>query len=120
MEGSPTEQLKQFLEPYTKEELENLIISHCEERTDACEQFLKKIKSDKKWCKLFVHGLAFTTSKETLEKHYEKYGKIKEAVVLVDKKGNSRGYGFVTFENADEALNAARALSEADVEKKKN
>eukprot|EP00486_Rosalina_sp_Unknown_P015643 CAMPEP_0201594972 /NCGR_PEP_ID=MMETSP0190_2-20130828/192120_1 /ASSEMBLY_ACC=CAM_ASM_000263 /TAXON_ID=37353 /ORGANISM="Rosalina sp." /LENGTH=647 /DNA_ID=CAMNT_0048054789 /DNA_START=657 /DNA_END=2600 /DNA_ORIENTATION=+ len=36
------------------------------------------------------------------------YGKVKEAVVLVDKKGNSKGYGFVTFDNATSALEAAK------------
>jgi len=119
LDGPPQEQLKQFLEPYTKEELETLLLQYCEENNDASDSLLKKIKSDKKWCKLFVHGLAFTTSNEALEKYYEQYGKVKEAVVLVDKKGNSRGYGFVTFSNADEALNAVKALSTYDVEKKK-
>ena len=33
---------------------------------------------------------------------------MKEAVVLVDKKGNSKGYGFVTFANASFALEAAK------------
>ena len=45
---------------------------------------------------------------ETLESHYKVYGKVKEAVVLVDKKGNSKGYGFVTFDNATSALEAAK------------
>ncbi len=39
---------------------------------------------------------------------YSKWGTVKEAVVLVDKKGNSKGYGFVTFANAKEALNAVQ------------
>ena len=43
-----------------------------------------------------------------MEGHYKMYGKVKEAVVLVDKKGNSKGYGFVTFDNATSALEAAK------------
>ena len=38
------------------------------------------------------------------------YGKVKEAVVLVDKKGNSKGYGFVTFDNATAALEATKVI----------
>ena len=48
------------------------------------------------------------STQETLEGHYKMYGKVKEAVVLVDKKGNSKGYGFVTFDNASAALEAAK------------
>eukprot|EP01084_Bolivina_argentea_P273894 466681_1 len=108
MEGSPTQQLKKYLEPYTKDELQSLIMSLATNDEQTCQAVLAKIKTDKKWCKLFVHGLAFSTSKETLENHYKHYGKVKEAVVLVDKKGNSKGYGFVTFENAKFALEAAK------------
>eukprot|EP01083_Nonionella_stella_P009815 28103_1 len=108
MEGTPTQQLKKYLEPYSKDELQSLIMSLATNDMNACNAVLTKIKTDKKWCKLFVHGLAFSTSKETLENHYKLYGKVKEAVVLVDKKGNSKGYGFVTFENAKFALEAAK------------
>eukprot|EP00484_Ammonia_sp_Unknown_P012029 CAMPEP_0197072782 /NCGR_PEP_ID=MMETSP1384-20130603/210272_1 /TAXON_ID=29189 /ORGANISM="Ammonia sp." /LENGTH=682 /DNA_ID=CAMNT_0042511603 /DNA_START=373 /DNA_END=2421 /DNA_ORIENTATION=+ len=108
MEGTPTQQLKKYLEPYSKDEIVNLLMSLATNDDHICQALLNKIKSDKKWCKLFVHGLAFSTKKETLESHYQKFGKVKEAVVLVDKKGNSKGFGFVTFENAKSALEAAK------------
>merc|ERR1719334_1069050 len=108
MDGSPCAQLKKYLEPYTQEELRKLLFDLAKEDSNVCNALLDEIKRDKKWCKLFVHGLSFSTSKETLEKEYSQYGQVKEAVVLVDKKGQSKGDGFVTFENAEEALKAAK------------
>jgi len=106
--GTPVAQLKKYLEPYSREEVQNLVISLASTDETFCRTLLGKIQTDKKWCKLFVHGLAFSTTKETLESHYQKYGTVKEAVVLVDKKGQSKGYGFVTFDSADSALEAAK------------
>jgi len=108
MDGAPLVQLKKYLEPYSQDELRKLLMDLSKEDLQVCRSLLAEIKRDKKWCKLFVHGLSFSTSKETLEKEYSQYGVVKEAVVLVDKKGQSKGYGFVTFENAEEALKAAK------------
>merc|ERR1719189_2930905 len=108
MDGPPNAQLKKYLEPYNSDELRKLICDVTLSDSGFCQSMLEMIKRDKKWCKLFVHGLSFATSKETLEKEYKVYGNVKEAVVLVDKKGQSKGYGFVTFENAEQALKAAK------------
>merc|ERR1719216_853120 len=108
MDRPPNAQLKKYLEPYNSDELRKLICDVALSDVGFCQSMLDSIKRDKKWCKLFVHGLSFATSKETLEKEYKLYGVVKEAVVLVDKKGQSKGYGFVTFENAEEALRAAK------------
>ncbi len=48
--------------------------------------------------KLFVRGLAWETTSETLRNEFQKYGEIQEADVVRDRKsGKSKGYGFVTF-----------------------
>ncbi|KAJ4972039.1 hypothetical protein NE237_005138 [Protea cynaroides] len=57
--------------------------------------------------KVFVGGLAWETQKETLREHFEKYGEILEAVIISDKvTGRSKGYGFVTFKEAEAAKKA--------------
>lgn len=57
--------------------------------------------------KVFVGGLAWETPKDTLREHFEKYGDILEAVIISDKvTGRSKGYGFVTFKDADSAKKA--------------
>ncbi|KAE9615322.1 hypothetical protein Lal_00048153 [Lupinus albus] len=57
--------------------------------------------------KVFVGGLAWETKKEALREHFEKYGEILEAVIISDKlTGRSKGYGFVTFKEAEAAKKA--------------
>ncbi|KAM5556122.1 hypothetical protein ABKV19_023820 [Rosa sericea] len=57
--------------------------------------------------KVFVGGLAWETPKEALREHFDKYGEILEAVIISDKlTGRSKGYGFVTFKEAEAAKKA--------------
>ncbi|KAH7537357.1 hypothetical protein FEM48_Zijuj03G0084000 [Ziziphus jujuba var. spinosa] len=57
--------------------------------------------------KVFVGGLAWETPKEALREHFEKFGEIFEAVIISDKlTGRSKGYGFVTFKEAEAAKKA--------------
>jgi RNA recognition motif-containing protein len=57
--------------------------------------------------KLFVGGLAWTTNEAGLKAAFSKYGEITEAVVVTDRdSGRSRGFGFVTFADADSARKA--------------
>ncbi|KAE9620155.1 hypothetical protein Lal_00019685 [Lupinus albus] len=62
---------------------------------------------DTTYTKVFVGGLAWETQKETMNKYFEQFGQILEAVVITDKAtGRSKGYGFVTFREADAAMRA--------------
>ncbi|KAK3015375.1 hypothetical protein RJ639_005876 [Escallonia herrerae] len=57
--------------------------------------------------KVFVGGLAWETPKEVMKEHFDKYGEILEAVIISDKvTGRSKGYGFVTFKDAEAAKKA--------------
>jgi len=54
--------------------------------------------------KLFIGGLAWHTTDETLRQGFEKFGKIEEAIVVKDRDTNrSRGFGFVRFATDGEA-----------------
>mmetsp|Transcript_7707 Transcript_7707/g.16885 ORF Transcript_7707/g.16885 Transcript_7707/m.16885 type:complete len:531 (-) Transcript_7707:121-1713(-) len=53
--------------------------------------------------KLFVGGLAPSTTDETLVAYFQQFGEV-ECVVMMDKfTGRSRGFGFATFANAEAA-----------------
>ncbi|EZF22124.1 hypothetical protein H112_04930 [Trichophyton rubrum D6] len=60
--------------------------------------------------KLFIGGLAWHTTDDTLREGFSKFGTIEEAIVVKDRDTNrSRGFGFVRFSSdseADAALNA--------------
>ncbi len=60
--------------------------------------------------KLFVGGLSWGTTDDSLHSAFSPYGEIVEAKVITDREtGRSRGFGFVTFSN-DEG--AAKAITE--------
>lgn len=65
-------------------------------------------QKDTTFTKIFVGGLPYHTTDETLRKFFERFGEIDEAVVITDRAtGKSRGYGFVTMackEAAQEAI----------------
>jgi len=67
--------------------------------------------------KLFVGGLPWATTDEALLKAFEEYGAIEEANVVRERDtGRSRGFGFVTFENAEDAQAAQQAMNEQELE----
>ncbi|XP_021373198.1 RNA-binding protein Musashi homolog 2-like isoform X9 [Mizuhopecten yessoensis] len=48
--------------------------------------------------KMFIGGLSWQTTGDSLKEHFGKYGEIKEAMVMKDPTTKrSRGFGFVTF-----------------------
>lgn len=70
-------------------------------------QFLNLPFGDTTYTKVFVGGLAWETQSETLHRYFEQFGEILEAVVITDKHtGRSKGYGFVTFRDAEAANRA--------------
>lgn len=49
---------------------------------------------------IFVGGLPYHTSDQSLREFFAAYGEIEEAVVITDKAtGKSKGYGFVSSVN---------------------
>ncbi|XP_052020629.1 heterogeneous nuclear ribonucleoproteins A2/B1-like [Apodemus sylvaticus] len=54
--------------------------------------------------KLFIGGLSFETTEESLRKYYEQWGKLTDCVVMKDPASQRpRGFGFVTFSSTAEA-----------------
>jgi polyadenylate-binding protein len=60
---------------------------------------------------LYVKNLDDTVDDEGLKKHFEPYGKISSAKVMTDENGRSKGFGFVFFENPDEATKAVTDMN---------
>ncbi len=67
--------------------------------------------------KLFVGGLSWGTDDNALHSAFSKFGEITEAKVINERDtGRSRGFGFVTFVQADDAQSAIAALDGADLD----
>jgi len=57
--------------------------------------------------KLFVGGLPWAVDDERLLEVFSEYGQVAEAVVIKDRETNrSKGFGFVTFDNEQDAEEA--------------
>ena len=62
--------------------------------------------------KLFVGSLSWNTTSAELQNAFAVCGEVVEAKVISDRDtGRSRGFGFVTFQDAD---SATRAIEELD------
>ncbi|KAF7840819.1 polyadenylate-binding protein 2-like [Senna tora] len=78
--------------------------------------FLRKQERDSvvdkaKFNNVFVKNLSDSTSDEDLKKIFGEFGTITSAVVMRDGDGKSKCFGFVNFENVDDAARAVEALN---------
>jgi len=67
--------------------------------------------------KIYVGNLPFSVDSEKLKALFASFGEVEEATVISDKfSGRSKGFGFVTFPNDEEAKKAVAEMNEKDVE----
>lgn len=67
--------------------------------------------------KLFVGGLAWETREEGLQKSFEQFGEIESVRVVTDRAtGRSRGFGFVTFVQKEDAQNAIDQMNGTELD----
>ncbi|XP_016382576.1 cold-inducible RNA-binding protein B-like isoform X4 [Sinocyclocheilus rhinocerous] len=67
--------------------------------------------------KLFIGGLSYDTTEQSLEEAFSKYGSIAKVDVIRDRETDrSRGFGFVTFENPEDAKDAMAAMNGKSVD----
>ena len=56
------------------------------------------LQKDNTYTKLFVGGLPYHTTDQTLREFFTQFGELDEAVVIIDKTTKkSKGYGFVSI-----------------------
>lgn len=59
--------------------------------------------AEKNQVKLFVGGLAFSTSEQNLQTYFQKFGKVENTIVMRDRlTQRGRGFGFVLLSFNDE------------------
>ena len=64
-----------------------------------------------KFNNVYIKNLSETTSEEELKKIFGEYGTITSVVVMRDGEGKSKCFGFVNFENTDDAARSVEALN---------
>jgi cold-inducible RNA-binding protein len=67
--------------------------------------------------KLFIGGLAFSTSNERLREVFAQAGGVESATVVTDREtGQPRGFGFVEMASAEEAAEAVKKFNGQQVD----
>jgi hypothetical protein len=68
-------------------------------------------------CRLFVGGLSWDTGEASLRAAFGVHGAIADAFVVTDRStGQSRGFGFVTYEDRRDATKAIDQLNGSDLD----
>ena len=67
--------------------------------------------------KLFVGSLAWATTDDSLQAHFAQCGTVASAKVITDREsGRSRGFGFVEFDDDNEADKAIETLNNSELD----
>lgn len=70
--------------------------------------------------KLYVGGLSYSTTSESLRQHFAQFGTVESATVITDRvSGDSRGFGFVEMSTEAEAQAAIGKLNDREFEGRK-
>ncbi|TKY57086.1 UBP1-associated protein 2B [Spatholobus suberectus] len=106
LEEEPVEKL---LEPFTKEQLHSLVKQAVEKFPEFVESVRQLADVDPAHRKIFVHGLGWDATAETLTDVFGKYGEIEDCKAVTDKvSGKSKGYAFILFKHRDDARKALK------------
>ena len=74
------------------------------------------IISENSKMEIYVGNLPWSTSDQELADAFGAYGKVEKASIISDRNsGRSKGFGFVTMEDADEANKAIEAMNGSDM-----
>ncbi|KAL6539857.1 hypothetical protein OROHE_011628 [Orobanche hederae] len=107
-----SEELRALLDPLAKPQLVDLLARAGSQYPSIAEEIKTIASADPALRKLFVRGLAWNTTSETLYAAFQEHGEIEEGAVIYDKvTGKSRGYGFITYHDMESAQRALKAPS---------
>lgn len=74
---------------------------------------------EQKWTNIYVKHLDKSVDDDKLREMFEKFGKITSAVITKDDQtGESKGFGFVNFEQHEDAKKAVDEMNEKEIEGK--
>ncbi|KAL9662364.1 hypothetical protein QQ045_027197 [Rhodiola kirilowii] len=101
------ELVEKLIEPFSKEQLAALVKEAVERFPEFAECVLRVADADPAHRKIFVHGLGWDTTAETLISVFGKYGEIEDCKAVTDKNtGKSKGYAFILFKHRSGAKKA--------------
>jgi polyadenylate-binding protein len=76
-------------------------------------------EGSRRFTNVYVKNFDDELSQEKLEALFGQHGKIASVAVMTDSEGKSKGFGFVAFENPEDAEKAVEALNDYEVNGKR-
>ncbi|VDL72821.1 unnamed protein product [Nippostrongylus brasiliensis] len=73
-------------------------------------------ESTKKFTNVFIKNFGESLDKEALQKLFEPFGNITSCAVMTDAEGKSKGFGFVAYEQPEQAEKAVQEMNDFVVE----
>jgi len=78
----------------------------------------RKTEQSPKWTNIYVKHLDKSISEENLRDMFAPFGSITSAVIMMDEKNESKGFGFINFDTHEAAEAAVDAMNEKEIEGK--
>jgi heterogeneous nuclear ribonucleoprotein A1/A3 len=101
--------LSTLLEPYTKDQLIDLITNSAIKNPSLYSLIHQHADRDVTHRNVFVHGFSWDTTRQDLVSAFAAFGEIEECNVVIDKAtGKAKGYGFVLFKSRKAAISALK------------
>ncbi|KAK7820773.1 ubp1-associated protein 2a [Quercus suber] len=101
--------MEKLLEPFTKDHLVALIKKGVRKHPNLIEIVRELTDADPAHRKIFIHGLGWDTTFETLTFVFSKYGEIEDCKAVTDRiSDKSKGYAFILFKQRSDAWKALK------------
>ncbi|KAK6047229.1 hypothetical protein COOONC_15268 [Cooperia oncophora] len=73
-------------------------------------------ESTNKFTNVFIKNFGESLDKEALQRLFEPFGKITSCTVMTDAEGKSKGFGFVAYEQPEQAEKAVQEMNDYQIE----
>ncbi|CAD2090173.1 RNA-binding protein musashi, putative [Plasmodium vinckei lentum] len=118
-EESEVEQLRRLIAPLSKEQLIDILATAASIHEDIRDKCNEAVTSSPSTRRLMVRNIPFSTKDEQFLKYFETFGEIEDGIIVREKEGRSKGYGFVTFkyiESVQKCLKSNHTLDNKDLQ----
>lgn len=102
------DRIKLMLSTMRRDDLQALLTEAAMQSNSVYEAIVAHANSDPTSRKLFIRGLAYSTTSDAVKSFFAQYGVIEEGTVVCNREGQSKGFGFITFTDLDAAHRAIK------------
>ncbi|CAH9102530.1 unnamed protein product [Cuscuta europaea] len=108
-ESSKREKIRKLLEPLAKDQIIVLLKEAASNDPSLLSRVTQLATTDPTHRKIFIHGLSWDTTADTLRASFSSYGEIEECRLITDKvTGKAKGYAFVLYKTRSSAKKALK------------